>query len=246
MPDTAYALAETASPVPLHRLPARLVDPPYDDDSDTESPAAARSTQGTLALAFPLPSGVPAIPSIPATAPTPHPDAGSQSTDGHSPRQPAEPRPTSAHLTLVRPPAPESELPAVTSKRSRRAQDLALDDFGPQRTPRALLPAPTPWAGRLVQAIVEVIGGARPLAQLVRWTNTDVYDAVRRRGRYLATVDGGVQRQGAIVRSVHVVEPGDGVAEVCAVVQHGSRCRAVALRLEGVDGRWQCTALQLG
>ena len=49
-----------------------------------------------------------------------------------------------------------------------------------------------------------------------------------------------------LVRSVHVSEPADGVAEACAVVDTGPRRRAVALRLEGMDGRWQCTALQLG
>jgi hypothetical protein len=53
-------------------------------------------------------------------------------------------------------------------------------------------------------------------------------------------------RLAEVVRSVRVSEPHDGVAEVCAVVQQGPRCRAIALRLEGIDGRWQCTALQIG
>jgi hypothetical protein len=50
----------------------------------------------------------------------------------------------------------------------------------------------------------------------------------------------------ALVRSVHVSEPADGVAEVSALVRRGVRCTAVALRLEGMDGRWQCTALEVG
>lgn len=45
--------------------------------------------------------------------------------------------------------------------------------------------------------------------------------------------------------SVRVSEPADGVAEVSAVVRHGARTRAVALRLEGMDGRWQCTVLSV-
>jgi hypothetical protein len=53
-------------------------------------------------------------------------------------------------------------------------------------------------------------------------------------------------RLAEVVRSVRVSEPTDGVAEVCAIVQQGPRCRAIALRLEGIDGRWQCTALQIG
>ena len=30
------------------------------------------------------------------------------------------------------------------------------------------------------------------------------------------------------------------------IVRRGGRYHAVALRLQGLDGRWQCTALQLG
>ncbi|MFC6714722.1 Rv3235 family protein [Branchiibius cervicis] len=46
--------------------------------------------------------------------------------------------------------------------------------------------------------------------------------------------------------SDHACEPADGVAEVCLVVQHEGRVRAVAARLSGVDGRWLVTALQIG
>jgi hypothetical protein len=49
-----------------------------------------------------------------------------------------------------------------------------------------------------------------------------------------------------VVRSLHVSEPADGVAEVCALVRRGGRSTAVALRLEGMDGRWKCTAIELG
>jgi hypothetical protein len=38
----------------------------------------------------------------------------------------------------------------------------------------------------------------------------------------------------------------DGVAEVSAVARRGGRAHAVAARLEGIDGRWRCTALQIG
>jgi hypothetical protein len=48
------------------------------------------------------------------------------------------------------------------------------------------------------------------------------------------------------VSSVRLTEPADGVAEVAATVRRGRRTTAVALRLEGLDGRWQCTALEVG
>ena len=49
-------------------------------------------------------------------------------------------------------------------------------------------------------------------------------------------------RLGGHIVSGHV----DGVAEVSAVAHRGGRAHAVAARLEGIDGRWRCTALQIG
>jgi hypothetical protein len=42
-----------------------------------------------------------------------------------------------------------------------------------------------------------------------------------------------------------VCTPTDGVAEASAVIQVGRRCRALAMRLEGLDGQWRCTALEI-
>jgi hypothetical protein len=36
------------------------------------------------------------------------------------------------------------------------------------------------------------------------------------------------------------------VAEISAVARRDGRAHAVAARLEGLDGRWRCTALQIG
>jgi hypothetical protein len=124
----------------------------------------------------------------------------------------------------------------------RHPSDLVDDgEFGPQPTRRADLPEPARWAGRFVQAIVEVLAGDRPPTQLVRWTTKDVYDDMVNRIRRTAALSAR-----PLVRSVHVSEPADGVAEVAALVRRGARCSAVAFRLEGLDGRWQCTALELG
>ena len=48
-----------------------------------------------------------------------------------------------------------------------------------------------------------------------------------------------------VIRSLHLSEPGDGVVEACSLVHDGTRGRAIALRLEGIDGRWVCTALDV-
>jgi hypothetical protein len=131
----------------------------------------------------------------------------------------------------------------------RRASAWDDDDAAsaPRPTPRTDLPEPHGWTARLVQAIVEVLAGDRPASQLVRWTSEEVYVTVSRRATLAHTAR--AARPGPVrpvVRSVRVTEPADGVAEGCALVQRGVRATAVALRLEGIDGRWKCTALELG
>lgn len=122
------------------------------------------------------------------------------------------------------------------------------DDFGPQPTSRSDLPDPTPWTRRLTQAIAEVLAGARPAGQLARYTTLDVLEHLERSTGRLARNGNGTRTVvlRPVVASVHVTEPADGVAEVCAVVDTGPRRRALALRLEGQDGRWRCTQLQFG
>lgn len=105
------------------------------------------------------------------------------------------------------------------------------------------------WAARFAQAVVEVLGGDRPLPQLVRWTSQRVYLELERRLTILARSSQGGRRPRAVrpqVRSVHVFHPTPESAEVSVHVRHGQRSRAIAARLELSRGRWQCTALQLG
>jgi hypothetical protein len=122
--------------------------------------------------------------------------------------------------------------------------DADAIDFGPQPTGTFALPEARRWAGRFAQAIVEVLAGDRPLAQLIRWTTTAVYDDVA--ALIVGPGSAPADSTRGVVRSVHVSEPADGIAEVAALVRRGGRSTAVALRLEGLDGRWQCTALELG
>ena len=117
-----------------------------------------------------------------------------------------------------------------------------LPDVGFDRrpTPRSELPDPKPWAARLVLATLEALCGRRPVQQLMPWTDDAVYRQVARIVQHRRASSGP-----GVLRSLHVSEPADGVAEVCAVVGGRDRSRAVAVRLEGEDGRWRCTALQL-
>lgn len=105
------------------------------------------------------------------------------------------------------------------------------------------------WTARFAQAMVEVLGGDRPLSQLVRWTTARVYQDLERRTRILARTGPTHPRRRAVrpqVRSVHVFRPGPDSAEVSVHVRYGHRSRAIAARLEDSNGSWRCVALQLG
>jgi hypothetical protein len=135
------------------------------------------------------------------------------------------PRPP--RLRLVKDPEPEEE------------DDVARFDY--VRTPREELDDPRPRAATFVRALLETLMGDRPVGQFERWTTPDVFDDL---GPLVAARE---RRPGRVaLRRLYVAEPTPGVAEVTAVVQQGPRAGAVALRLEGLDGRWLVTALQLG
>ncbi len=106
------------------------------------------------------------------------------------------------------------------------------------------------WAGRFVQAVIEVISCQRPLTQLVRWTSESVYDEIATRKETVAAHlrDRQEPRRSSRhqVASVHVAHPGGDVAEVSARVRLGRRSRAIAARLDLHRGRWMCTAISFG
>jgi hypothetical protein len=108
---------------------------------------------------------------------------------------------------------------------------------------RAELPDPRAAGRQLVTVALEALAGRRPAAQLRPLTTSGVFAALTggRRPRWCGLSGGPL-----VVGRVHVCEPVDGVAEVSAVAHRGGRAHAVAARLEGIDGRWRCTALQVG
>ena len=148
--------------------------------------------------------------------------------------------PDGARLRLV-PARPDAPPPApVVPLRVVPAVPVADDDDG--RTPLAALPEPRPFAQALVQRLLEVLAGLRPVGQLQRDTTLEVYDdlTARLRPGQRAT---GPRPSPRDIRSVHVQARADGVAEVCATVRREGRTTALALRLEGRSGAWRCTAL---
>lgn len=116
------------------------------------------------------------------------------------------------------------------------------DDELDQRTPLDQLPAARPVAHALVQGLLEVLAGVRPLSQLRRATSLELYDRMEET-IHSGPRGTGPRPTGAAVRSLHVQARDEGVAEVCATVHRDGRTSALALRMEGVRGRWTCTEL---
>ncbi len=157
-------------------------------------------------------------------------------------------------LPSTSPPILAGALPVeVTRPTSSRyvQQTLAMDfdldvEVEPRVTGTAALPDPLESAARLAQAAVEIVEGTRPATQLIRHTSQEVYAVLARRAFIAARRSAQPPTRRPVVRRVRVTHPADGVVEACAVIVHADRARALALRLEGLDGRWVVTALALG
>ena len=121
--------------------------------------------------------------------------------------------------------------------------------FGHQPSPRATLPDPEPLLENLTRCIIEVLAGARELEQIARWVTDDVYRHLLKR---VVLSSRARQAKGVVasrpsfgVGSITVCEPRDGVVEGVVIIRGRARTRAVAIRLEGLDGRWRATAVNV-
>ncbi len=128
---------------------------------------------------------------------------------------------------------PTTEFPSRPNLRLVTGDEPGLDGF----------------ATRFAQAVVEVIGGDRGVHQMMRWTTLEVYDDLQRRSSTLQRTTPGDQRRRRLraqVRSVHLSRPQDDAAEISIHVRHGQRSRAIAARIERIEGRWRCVVLEFG
>jgi hypothetical protein len=138
---------------------------------------------------------------------------------------------TQAALALDLDEAPE--LPARPGLRVVTGEERELDAF----------------SVRFAQAVVVVIGGDRGVHQLMRWTTEWVYADLMHRSHALQRATPGDQRLRrvrATVRSVHLYRPHEDAAELSIHVRHGHRSRAIAARIERIEGRWRCSVLDFG
>lgn len=236
--DTSHAAAPQASVEGSRSFSARAVGPVVDSLVDVlEDPLVAFPVR--LHLVTP-----------------PVARRGSPSTRGVRPARSS--RPTTP---LERPdpsdgfaPGPRVDVDSTATR--SRLLGTTDDADAASRAAAAPLSDPRPLAAQVVQAVAEILAGDRQLTQLTAWVDEEVYAAVAAAAPAVArTPAPSARRTGPVrtrpedrpmVRSVHVCQPGPGVAEVIARVQTGGRSCAVALRLEGWRGRWRCNALTVG
>ena len=106
------------------------------------------------------------------------------------------------------------------------------------------------WSHRYAQAAVEIVGGDRPVSQLLRWTAAEVYADLHRRALLVARAGGHQPAQGRVqpvrprVVSVRTCFVTATAMEAGISIRYGERCRALAARFEYRKDRWICTALE--
>ena len=228
---------------------ARVPDcePPFDDE--TESPSrirpAARRALPSQPVARPAGTGLVrsrGTSSARVTAPTGSGAAGAPDSDwrtasdgGTTARRVAggtSARGAALAVTSRTAPAP----PRLHSAGVPAWSDEA--DVGVRLTTTADLPSAERSASVLARAVIEVLSGRRPLGQLRMHCAPDVYAGLADRPTFASAAL-------PHLVSVRVCEPADGVAEVSVAYRRAERVRALAFRIQGVDGRWRMTALQL-
>jgi hypothetical protein len=105
-------------------------------------------------------------------------------------------------------------------------------------------------AARIGAAVVEIVGGDRPVSQVLRWTTPEVYQDLARRAHLVASAvgrrpgAGGIQSVRPQLVAAHASFVSERCAEVSLHVRYGTRSRAVAARFELIRERWQISALE--
>lgn len=99
----------------------------------------------------------------------------------------------------------------------------------------------------VAKAAVEVLNGARPLTQLIRWVSVDVYDQLDRRLQLVSRHGRKRHLPGPVkVRRMRLQKASDVAFEACAAIEDHERVRAVALRLERRHSGWRVVDLIVG
>jgi hypothetical protein len=110
-------------------------------------------------------------------------------------------------------------------------------EFAPEPTSAADLPDIHELTFQFIHNVVEIWAGRRSAGQVQAMCHHLIFADLQRKA--------GQQKLVGRIRKIKVTEPLDGISESTVTVRYGDRLRVVAIRFEGLDGRWLCTALTL-
>lgn len=150
-----------------------------------------------------------------------------------------EPPPFGASLPGACPPPSSAALHRHTPRPLRSVPDRSRpQEPGPPR-------AAAVFADTALRRVLEVTDRRRPVAQLRPLLAPHLFDAVSTLTR-TTSHDGAAVLRRVRLRSATVVDHETTAAEVFATYTRGPRVRAIACRVELVNGRWLVVALQIG
>jgi hypothetical protein len=135
------------------------------------------------------------------------------------------------------------EVPAITAQKPRLCLVPSIfgeeydAEFAPEPTSAADLPDIHELTFQFIHNIVEIWAGRRSASQVQSMCHHLIFAELQRKA--------GQQKLIGRVRKIRVTEPLDGISESTVTVRYGDRLRVVAIRFEGLDRRWLCTALTL-
>lgn len=137
---------------------------------------------------------------------------------------------------------------AVTSATRKVSKPLDSDDyFGIEFVNSDELGDPRPILAFLAQSVIETLAGIRDIEQCARWLSDGVYQQLRQKSlassRSRAESSVKAMRPNLVVGKISVFSPRPAVIEGVVIVHNVGRARAVAIRLEGYNGRWRARSV---
>ena len=141
-------------------------------------------------------------------------------------------------LEMFRPvlPAPPIQKPRLYLVASTFGEEFDAE-FAPEPTSAADLPDINEVVLKFIHNVVEIWAGRRSASQVQAMCHHLIFAELQRKA--------GQQKLVGRIRKIKVTQPLDGISESTVTVRYEDRLRVVAIRFEGLDGRWLCTALTL-
>jgi hypothetical protein len=110
-------------------------------------------------------------------------------------------------------------------------------EFAPEPTSATDLPDIKKLTSQFIHNVLEIWAGRRSASQVQAMCHHLIFADLQK--------SVGQQKLVGKIRKINVTEPLDGISESTVTVRYGERLRVVAIRFEGLDQRWLCTALTL-